>query len=92
MKVISIRDLDLHSTLKFLRLSRRKLFPKERLDKEQEETIGREIWKLVGGRLSYLNQIVRHEDMLKYCNELFNREKEWILSKVGLIVDCDDDV
>jgi len=47
---------------------------------------------LVGGRLSYLNKVSKSRDMLGMAKHLLEVEKAWLLSQIGLIPDCDDDV
>lgn len=47
---------------------------------------------LVGGRLSYLNRVSRARDMEEMADHMLHVEKGWLLSQIGLIPDCDDDV
>ena len=47
---------------------------------------------IVGGRLSYLNRIARARDMVSMAKHMLAVEKGWLLSQIGLIEDCDDDV
>lgn len=47
---------------------------------------------LVGGRLSYLNRVSRARDMEEMAEHMLHVEKGWLLSQIGLIPDCDDDV
>lgn len=55
------------------------------------ETV-REAVSIVGGRLSYLSRVSKAHDMLGMANHLKTVEKGWLLSRIGLIQDCDDDV
>lgn len=55
------------------------------------ETV-REAVSIVGGRLSYLSRVSKARDMLEMANHLKTVEKGWLLSRIGLIRDCDDDV
>jgi hypothetical protein len=48
--------------------------------------------ELVGGRLSYINKVSKAPDMVKAAEQMVKDEKEWMLSEIGLIRDCDDDV
>lgn len=59
--------------------------------KESLETI-REAVSIVGGRLSYLSRVSKSRDMLEMANHLKTVEKGWLMSRIGLIQDCDDDV
>ncbi|KAJ7772141.1 hypothetical protein DFH07DRAFT_803875 [Mycena maculata] len=47
---------------------------------------------IVGGRLAYLNRVARSKDMVDMAKHLLSTEKAWLLSQIGLIPDCDDDV
>jgi len=46
----------------------------------------------VGGRLAYLNKVSKAKDMVGMARHLLEVEKQWLLSQIGLIPDCDDDV
>ena len=52
----------------------------------------REVVSLVGGRLTYLGKVTKAADMVKHARQMLSVEKAWLLSQVGLIPDCDDDV
>jgi len=45
-----------------------------------------------GGRLSYINRVSRSDDIVGHASDLVAKEKGWLLSQIGLIDDCDDDV
>ena len=48
---------------------------------------------IVGGRLQYLNKVSKAPDMAEMARDMLNVEKaSWLLSQIGLIPDCDDDV
>lgn len=47
---------------------------------------------IVGGRLSYLSRISKADDMLRNARHMLDVERAWLLSQIGLIPDCDDDV
>lgn len=59
--------------------------------KETLETV-REAVSIVGGRLSYLSRVSKARNMLEMANHLKTVERGWLLSRIGLIKDCDDDV
>ncbi|KAG1716489.1 hypothetical protein ID866_693 [Astraeus odoratus] len=87
MHVVSIGDLSFEMArhaLARMRVTRRKPLP-------DQETI-RQIVSLVGGRLSYLSKVSRMGDMLAGAREILRWEQAWLLSQIGLIPDCDDDV
>ncbi|PFH52126.1 hypothetical protein AMATHDRAFT_140883 [Amanita thiersii Skay4041] len=90
MTILSISDLNdkeaLQAASRFRNTSKQKKATKEDL---------REAVSLVGGRLSYLNRVrfvSRSGDMVGTANHLLSVEKGWLLSQIGLIPDCDDDV
>ena len=55
------------------------------------ETLKRVI-SFVGGRMSYLNKVTHSKDPVWMAEHMKNVEKGWLLSQIGLIPDCDDDV
>ena len=46
----------------------------------------------VGGRLSYLSRVSKSMNMREHAKHMVAVEKAWLLSIIGLIPDCDDDV
>lgn len=46
----------------------------------------------VGGRLSYISKVSKAPDIVDMARHLLANEKGWLLSQIGLIPDCDDDV
>ena len=47
---------------------------------------------IVGGRLADLGKVVKSQNMVEYAEHMLAVEKAWLLSQIGLIEDCDDDV
>ncbi|VDC00320.1 unnamed protein product [Peniophora sp. CBMAI 1063] len=58
----------------------------------EPKTVVEEATSIVGGRLSYLNRIARARNMVDMAKHMLAVEKGWLLSQIGLIRDCDDDV
>jgi hypothetical protein len=87
MKVVSIYDLDTQESVQALRRLRKEAKGVIEPDEIIQDTIG-----ITGGRLSYLNRVARSPDMIQTAESLREREKSWVLSQIGLIPDCDDDV
>lgn len=58
----------------------------------EDENNMRTALSLVGGRLSYINKVMTEPDVVKAADVILEREKGWLLSQIGLIADCDDDV
>ena len=56
-----------------------------------EDTLTQAI-SIVGGRLAYLGRVSRAKDMVEMARHMMTVEKGWLLSQIGLIQDCDDDV
>ncbi|KAL4079277.1 hypothetical protein J3A83DRAFT_4356189 [Scleroderma citrinum] len=87
MHVVSIGDLTSDKAchaLTRMRMARHKLQP--------DWGTVEQVVSLVGGRISYLSKISKAGDMLKSAREILKWEKAWLLSQIGLIPDCDDDV
>ena len=87
MHVVSIYDLDNKEAIQ-ASINMRHSYNRE---KETIETV-REVVSIVGGRLSYLSRVSKARDMLEMANHLKDVEKGWLLSRIGLIENCDDDV
>ncbi|KAF8806546.1 hypothetical protein BYT27DRAFT_7233914 [Phlegmacium glaucopus] len=87
MHVISISDLDSREALHAATRIRRSA---GRASAAMEEF--KSVVSLVGGRLSYLNKTSKSRDMIWMAKHLLEVEKAWLLSQIGLIPDCDDDV
>lgn len=87
MRVLSIYDLDNKEAIQ-TSINMRRGSPRE---KETIETV-REAVSIVGGRLSHLSMVSRARDMLEMANHLKTVEKGWLLSRIGLIQECDSDV
>jgi hypothetical protein len=56
-----------------------------------QETLTQAI-SILGGRLAYLNRVSRAHDIVEMARRMLVVEKGWLLSRIGLIEDCDDDV
>jgi len=87
MHVLSIYDLD---TKEALHASTRMRHDANR--KSLSQTDVKEAVSIVGGRLSYLNKVSKSRDMVDMAKHMLSVEKAWLLSQIGLIPDCDDDV
>jgi len=87
MQVMWVSDLTGKESLSALRHLRNQYQGKA----EDDETLS-EALRVSGGRLAYLNHLAHAKDLLKASNKLLETEKGWLLSNMGLIPDCDDDV
>ncbi|KAK7691757.1 hypothetical protein QCA50_005158 [Cerrena zonata] len=87
MHVLSVYDLDRKEGLS---ASKRMRMNAQR--KREEEDAFQEVVDLVGGRLSYLGKACKSKDMVSTAKHMLQVEKAWLLSQIGLIQDCDDDV
>ena len=85
--MVSVYDLDNKEAIQASMNMRRS----SNYAKESIETV-REAVSIVGGRLSYLSRVSKARDMLEMANHLRDVERGWLLSRIGLIEDCDDDV
>ncbi|KAJ3574930.1 hypothetical protein NP233_g1448 [Leucocoprinus birnbaumii] len=87
MHTISMCDLNQTEAMCALRKFRMNVSRRPADSETLEDVVSK-----IGGRLSYLNQAARAKDMAQMANEMLKVEKEWLLSQIGLIADCDDDV
>ncbi|KAJ8076602.1 hypothetical protein PM082_001025 [Marasmius tenuissimus] len=87
MHVTPIFDLDMKEALNAL--TRLRLDVKHEVESPEEI---KDAVSIVGGRLSYLNILARAKNINKAAQRLLRVEKAWLLSQIGLITDCDDDV
>ncbi|PPQ98405.1 hypothetical protein CVT24_004084 [Panaeolus cyanescens] len=90
MHVLSIYDLNMKDSLKAIHKLRRRSGKPAADSEEVEQTLN-----LVGGRLSYLTKVgeaAKARQMLDMAEHLLEVEKGWLMSQIGLIPDCDDDV
>lgn len=85
MMVLSIKDLGETDGIAAIRTARRKLWGESM---SQEDA--REIYDLVGGRMSIVMSLAKHRDMKAAARDKVEMEKQWLLSKIGLIPDHDD--
>lgn len=88
MEVTSITDLPQNQAISALAKYREKYF-RERPSSE----ILDEVYKRVGGRLTYLNQVAKSNDMLKTCDAIRDAEERWFLNQCWILgAEMDDDV
>lgn len=85
MEVLSCKDLPESEAILAMRQARKRLW-NENMSKEQ----AKEVYDLVGGRLSTLSRLAKKKDPLAAAKDRIEQEKQWLLSKVGLIPDHDD--
>lgn len=85
MSVLTVRDLTRSETLKAIRVERKVLWGEDR--KEGDEEV-QKIWEMVGGRIGYLSMCMKHKDMIHAAEIILEREKQWLLSRIGLILVC----
>lgn len=89
MHVLSIRDLTPSETHTFLKGTHSRAFP----DSEpMTPSQSMQVWDTIGGRMSYLGKVAKHEDVLKAARDMVEQETEWLHHRLGLIPDHDDDV
>lgn len=90
MDTLTFKDLNRKQSLDVLRSCRQQYWgedPKSH-DSETLDTV----YRITGGRLSILNKVSRRRDMLRAANQLVEDDMHFLLSKRGVIEDCDDDV
>ncbi|KAI0276262.1 hypothetical protein BGY98DRAFT_986616 [Russula aff. rugulosa BPL654] len=87
MNVLTVYDLNPEEALRACRRMRHNVS----LPVPAEDTLTQAI-SLLGGRLSYLNRVSRARDMVEMARQMMAVEKGWLLGRIGLIQNCDDDV
>ena len=88
MEVLPITDLPKDRALAALRASRRRF-----VDVEPSDAILEEVYRRIGGRLTYLDRVARSPDMLRTCEQICQTEKAWFLNQCGILGETmDDDV
>ncbi|CAK7227618.1 hypothetical protein SCUCBS95973_006603 [Sporothrix curviconia] len=88
LEVHSIQDLSRHQAMETLKRYRWRHFG-ERVS----DDLASDIYERVGGRLTFLNRVVRSMDMLWTCRRIMEAEKMWFLGQCWILGgDMDDDV
>ncbi|MBW0487969.1 hypothetical protein O181_027684 [Austropuccinia psidii MF-1] len=89
MSTLMVKDLTKTEALRAIRAERKKIWMENRASNDPEIEA---VWNLIGGRIAHLTHCVKQKDMVRAAQYLLECEKQWLLSRIGLIVDCDDDV
>lgn len=94
LELINVRDFNRKETISVLKFIRGKFYPpSERPDLILGDSMCNQIYDLIGGRPQHISQVARHENVIKACHEIIDREKTWFLSQCGLLgEEMDDDV
>ncbi|RDW68048.1 hypothetical protein BP6252_09444 [Coleophoma cylindrospora] len=88
MEVTSITDLPKAQAISALQRYRQKYF-----SEQPSSAVLDEVYKRVGGRLTFLNRVARSRDMLKTCDMIKDTEKRWFLNQCWILgTEMDDDV
>jgi hypothetical protein len=87
LEVIPVLDLPKAQALETIKNHRRLHF-----DEEVSPDVLNQVHNAVGGRLAFLSQVSKAEDMLKKCQEIHDAEKQWFLNQCWILGDFDDDV
>lgn len=88
MDVLSVTDLPKNDALSALAKYRSRYF-NENLSTETLE----EIYRRVGGRVSFLNRVAKSKNMLDTCEKIKEVEKRWFLNQCWILgMEMDDDV
>ncbi|KAI9622660.1 hypothetical protein H4Q26_014940 [Puccinia striiformis f. sp. tritici PST-130] len=83
MSVLTVKDLTKEEAIRAMRTERKKLWGESRVADDPEIE---SIWNLVGGRIAHLSACMKHKDMIHAAKLIIEREKQWLLSRIGLIV------
>ncbi|KAJ5267035.1 hypothetical protein N7478_009843 [Penicillium angulare] len=88
MEVIPVRDLPKEKAMSALKKYRRQFYHEDLNSSTLEQ-----VYRKVGGRLSYLNRVAKSPDVMNTCNDICQAEKTWFLNKCWILGrEMDDDV
>lgn len=97
MRILSVYDLSAKESINALRrmrrynLSVRENKPLDEVEIESDDVL-RRIYEMIGGRTSFITRVARATNMVEEAEHMIKQEKGWMLSKIGLIPEMDDDV
>ncbi|KAE8149515.1 hypothetical protein BDV25DRAFT_125237 [Aspergillus avenaceus] len=80
MDVIAVSDLPKREAMEALKMYRSRYFGEELPSKILED-----VYDLVGGRISFLNQVATSKDMIRSCMEIHEQEKTWFLNTCWIL-------
>lgn len=97
MRILSVYDLSAKESIHALaHMRRHNLAIREKKPADEVEIEGddvlRRVYEMIGGRTSYITRVARAANMLEEAEQMIQQEKGWMLSKIGLIPEMDDDV
>ncbi|OBZ69997.1 hypothetical protein A0H81_10438 [Grifola frondosa] len=87
MHVVAVSDLSYKEALRTS--MRMRMNAKHQKD---DPEVFKKVITIIGGRLTYLSRVSKAKHMLEHAEHMLAVEKAWLLSQIGLIPDCDDDV
>lgn len=87
LQVVSVYDLSAKDACN----AAQRIHLRARQSAESPEVLA-QVVKILGGRLTYIGSAARAPDMTMFAKQMLAVEKAWLLSQIGLIPDCDDDV
>lgn len=88
MEVLTIKDLSKEKAIAALKKLRTNWF-----QEQLEESVLEEVYRRLGGRLSFLARAVKEPDMLDVADRISEKEKTWFLTQCGILgEEMDDDV
>lgn len=94
LELINVRDFSRFETVNALKFSRETHFPPNKFPEfKLTNDLCNQIYDLIGGRPQHISQVARHQDIIRACHEIIDREKTWFLNQCGLLgQEMDDDV
>ncbi|KAL8896566.1 MAG: hypothetical protein Q9207_007653 [Kuettlingeria erythrocarpa] len=88
MQILPVLDLPRNQAISALVRYRSRYYREE-----PEPEVLEQVYERIGGRLSFLNQVARSEDMLHTCDKICRAEKTWFLNNCWILGEgMDDDV
>ncbi|KAL3417118.1 hypothetical protein PVAG01_11118 [Phlyctema vagabunda] len=80
MQVVSVGDIGPARVFESLKTYRKKIF-----GEDIEQSVLKEVYDKIGGRLNFLSQVAMSENMLRSCDHICKREKTWFLNKCWIL-------
>lgn len=88
MQTVTVRDIPREAVIPALKQYRARFH-----NEDAPQCILEEVYAKIGGRLIFLTQVAKADDMLEACKNINRKEKTWLLAQCWILGDSmDDDV
>ncbi|KAI1378029.1 hypothetical protein F4677DRAFT_414250 [Hypoxylon crocopeplum] len=80
LQVIPVRDIEKHIAVESVKKFRSKAF-----HEDVSSQVLDQVYSKIGGRLRFLSQVAKSPDMLKTCNTICEKERQWLLDQCWIL-------